>query len=259
MFLHPDLPAILEIGWNRGVSMTANNGVHFNRVSDDVLTALVKYDFASMTVSIDGASDSTYRVYRIGGNFDQVVNNIKRLNDLKRQYQKPCPMLHWQFIAFGHNEHEIGQARKLARELDMTFSVKLAWGDHSPVKNTDLVSRETGLGVASREAFRAERGADYLDNICLQLWHSPQINWDGKMLGCSRNFWGDFGANAFVDGYLPSVNSDRMIHARRMLLGRAPPREDIPCTTCDIYIDRAKSMRWVTPRSSSFKAECNRR
>ena len=49
-----------------------------------------------------------------------------------------------------------------------------------------------------------------MQEICHQLWDAPQINWDGKILGCCRNFWGDFGGNAFTEGLFQSVNSGQM-------------------------------------------------
>ena len=50
-----------------------------------------------------------------------------------------------------------------------------------------------------------------------------------------QEFWGDFGGNAFSDGLIASVNSERMSYAREMLSGRQPPRDDIPCTTWEMY------------------------
>ncbi len=65
------------------------------------------------------------------------------------------------------------------------------------------------------------------------------------MLGCCRNFWGDFGANAFKEGLLPAVNSEKMQYARGMLTGSKPEREDIPCTTCEIYLDMKAKQHWL--------------
>ena len=67
IFLNPDLLGILEYAHERGVALTADNGVNFNRMSDDVLDGLVKYQLRSMTCSIDGASEETYRLYRGDG------------------------------------------------------------------------------------------------------------------------------------------------------------------------------------------------
>jgi hypothetical protein len=91
-----------------------------------------------------------------------------------------------------------------------------------------------------------------MQEICHGLWDDPQINWDGKVLGCCRNFWGDFGGNAFTDGLVESLNSERMNYAKEMLLGQQPARSDIPCTTCNIYIDMVREENWLR-RSSKRK------
>jgi len=71
------------------------------------------------------------------------------------------------------------------------------------------------------------------------------VNFDGKMLGCCRNFWGDFGPNAFTDGLTASVNGEKMTYARKMLRGDAAAREDIPCTTCEIYLGMQRRGKWL--------------
>ncbi len=89
-------------------------------------------------------------------------------------------------------------------------------------------------------------GRDYVSGLCHALWDSPQINWDGKVLGCGRNFWGDFGPeNAFVEGLSSAVNSERMVYARRMLRGRRPSRADIPCATCEVYRGMLAAGTWL--------------
>ncbi|MBN1319911.1 MAG: cupin domain-containing protein [Thermoleophilia bacterium] len=245
ILLNPDLLGILEYAYEHGVALTADTGVNFNSVSDVLLEGLVRYRLRKMTCSIDGASDQTYRLYRSKGDFSAVIANIRKLNALKSAYRSEFPRLVWQFVVFGHNEHEISRARSLAHSLDMTFRLKLAWDpDFSPVRDRAALRRE--VGAADREEYRERFGADYAQSICHELWHSPQIDWDGKVLGCCRNFWGDFGANAFTDGLKAAVNSPDMRHARQMLLGKRPPRDGIPCTTCSMYIDRRAEGRWLT-------------
>ena len=43
------------------------------------------------------------------------------------------------------------------------------------------------------------------------------------------------GGNAFSEGLIPAINSEKMTYAREMLSGLKPARDDIPCTTCDLY------------------------
>jgi hypothetical protein len=126
----------------------------------------------------------------------------------------------------------------------MKFYVKLNWdGGFSPVRNEALIRQ--AAGAASRQEFEAKTSKDYIQGICAQLWDGPQVNWNGRLLGCCRNFWGDFGGNAFGDGLVASLNHERMRYAREMLTGSAPPREDIPCTTCDVYLTRIAANDWI--------------
>jgi MoaA/NifB/PqqE/SkfB family radical SAM enzyme len=246
ILLNPELPAILEAAHSRGVVMRADNGVNLNSASEQVLDAIVQYRLRSMTCSVDGASNETYKQYRVRGSFDRVIANVRRLNELKARHRSPYPILTWQFIVFGHNEHELPVARRMADDLGMRFRAKLSWDpDFSPIRDGRLVSRQAG--AASRADFITRTGKDYMSGICHQLWNAPQINWDGRVLGCCRNFWGEFGGNAFEEGVAAVANSERMSYARAMLEGKQPAREDIPCTTCEIYHTRQRTGDWVQP------------
>ena len=257
ILLNPDLIPILRHAHERKVALTADNGVNLNRATDEVLEALVTYQLRSMTCSIDGASQETYSRYRVHGDFDRVLANVRRLTELKRAHNSEFPRLTWQFIVFGHNEHEIGAARSLAHTLGMTFSPKLSWDpDFSPVRDRDAVRAQ--LGAADRAEYEALHG-DYLPHLCHELWDSPQINHDGRVLGCSRNFWGDFGANAFTDGLQSAVNSPDMRYAREMLQGRRPAKEGIPCTTCSVYEEMVESGRFLTRGRPQWRARISPR
>ncbi len=258
IFLNPELSEILRIAHERGIVLTAQNGVNLNTVREGVLEDLVRYRLHSVTCSIDGATPETYARYRVRGNLTAVLDNIRAINALKRRHRSPYPFLRWQLVVFGHNEHEIPAARRLAAELKMDFSPKLTWDDEfSPIRDREFVLRETGLDAASRDEYRRRFGEDYAQSICRKLWAGPQINWDGKMLGCSRNFWGDFGANAFTEGLHAAVNSEPMRYARAMLTGRAPAREGIPCATCEIYLGMKADGTWLqaSPRRTLDPAQ----
>ena len=244
IFLNPDLLEIIKDAYERKVTLTADNGVNLNDVKREVLEGLVKYKFRSMTVSIDGASNETYKRYRIRGDYDVIIENIKKINLFKQQYQSKYPLLSWQFVIFGYNEHELPTARKLANELNMYFYSKLSWdAEFSPVQNQEAIRKE--LGAASREEYKEKYGVAYMQGICFQLWEQPQINWDGKVLGCCRNFWGDFGGNVFTNGLLESLNNEKINYARDMLMGRQGARDDIPCVTCESYLDMKREGKWL--------------
>ena len=222
-----------------------SNGVNLNTVSERALRAVVEYGVRHITVSIDGASQATYEQYRVGGTFERVIAHIRYINRLKCEARSDYPRLSWQFVVFGHNEHELPTARAMAAELGMTFVAKLAWDESfSPVRNNAFVIEAAALVSASRSDYVTRTKKSYLREICLQLWHKPQIDFDGKVLGCCVNTWGDFG-NAFSDDLLEVLNGDRMRRAREMLRGRRPPDADVPCTTCNKFRTLQERGDWI--------------
>jgi MoaA/NifB/PqqE/SkfB family radical SAM enzyme len=250
IFLNPELLEIIKYAYGRDVALKADGGANLNNVRKDVLEGLVRYKFRSMTCSIDGASNETYKIYRVKGNFETVIENIKKINLFKRKYRSEYPQLTWQFVVFGHNEHEIELAEKMASELSMNFYVKLTYDDRfSPLRDPERIRKL--VGAATREEYKQKYGVEYLHETCHQLWDAPQINWDGKVLGCCRNFWGDFGGDAFEEGLLKSINSAKIKYARDMLLGKKPARKDIPCTTCSMYLHMKAESKWLTRPSLS--------
>jgi hypothetical protein len=253
IFLNPELIDMIKYAHEKKVTLCANNGSNLNTMSDELIEALVKYKFKSITCSIDGADNDTYSIYRKRGNFDKVINNIKTINEYKRQYDSPYPRLLWQFILFGHNEGSIGSAREMARSLGMDFRLKLSWGNlysqepFSNIIDKELIRKETGLGVADRDEYYNKYRVCYIRPLCLLLWKNPQINFDGRMLGCGVNFWGDYG-NVFQDGLIPVLNNEKMNYARSMLMGKSPARNDIPCIKCKQYQRMREDHRWISWR-----------
>ena len=93
IFLNPEIKGIIEYAFLKGVGLHCDSGTNFNTVPQDVLEALVKNRFRSITCSIDGASPETYAIYRRNGNFDQVLKNIRKLNELKKKHNSKKPSL----------------------------------------------------------------------------------------------------------------------------------------------------------------------
>ena len=246
ILLNPEFLDIIKYAFEKKVKVRADNGVNLNNVKDDFLEGIVKYKFRSMVCSIDGATQHSYQIYRVKGNFDTVINNIKKINHYKKLHKSEFPVLTWQYVVFGHNENEILKAKKMAEQLNMIFQPKLSWDpDFSPVNNIEFVKKEIGSKYASRKEFEIKNEKDYVHKICHQLWEKPHINWDGKILGCCVNYWGDFGDDVFKNGLITSINSDKMNYAKEMLMGNKPAKEEIPCSVCDNYKIMKESGKWL--------------
>jgi len=239
IFLNPELEDIIRYAFEKGVKLYALNGVNFNTVTDEVIEALVKYQFESISFSIDGACQEIYSIYRINGNFDTVINNIQRLNEYKLKYQSLFPKLKWQYVIMEHNENDVIKAKKMAQELGMELCFKLTWVKGYIPKNVEMLRKETGLEYFNRETVLKGTGKPYRNYYqCRKLYNNPNINWDGRLLGCSCNVSVDFGVNVFEIGLAEALNSPNYRYAKDMLRGKVGVPENaknIPCINCYSY------------------------
>ena len=257
IFLNPQLVEIVRYAWRKNVRLIAHNGTNLNTVRDEVLEALVRYRFHHLSVSIDGATPETYATYRVRGDFDTVIGNVRKLNEFKRRWRSRYPTLRWQFVVFGHNEHEIERARAMARGLGMDVTVKLNWENlytesFSPVHDAERVRDASARGVASRSEYEAEAQRPFKSKTCWQLWRDPVVNFDGRILGCCINHWGDMGR---VEGgaLREALANETLEYARDMVTGRAPARPEIPCSRCDVYEKMQKRRQWVREEKIGYR------
>lgn len=236
IFLNNQLEKMMEYAYSRSITLTAYNGVNLNTLSDDMAEALVKHKFSNLVVSIDGSSEETYGVYQKKGSFKAVIDNIKKINFYKQKYSSNAPSLEWQFVVFGHNEHELPVARNMAKALNMSFHPAVNnCPSYSPIRDSTFVMQYTGWGT--------EKDHYCCDSIpCYQLWSRPQINWDGKLLGCCGNIVGNFG-NVFEQGLSHCLRSKNYIYAKEMVLGKKPKKEGIPCAKCPFFERRDHPLR----------------
>lgn len=237
IFLNPDLGDIIKYGHKKNIILTVDTGANLNYLPNSIAEDLVKYKLHRLTVSIDAASPEIYQIYRRGGDFNTVINNIKKINYFKKKYNSVFPMLTYKFILFGHNENEINKAKELAKKLNMYIFFELNYDrSYSPVQNVELVKRKTGVNTNIELFESVIRNYQKCNNkwyFCKELWSAPQINWDGKILGCRNNYNSDFGGNAFKDGLLNALNHPKVIYAKNMITYNAKPIKGIPCTKCD--------------------------
>ncbi len=238
IFLNPELDEIIKYAYYKDVYLTATTGVNLNNVSEKTLENLVKYKFSILFIALDGATPETYKIYRRGGDFNRVIDNIKKINYYKKKYSSEYPKLVWQFIPFGHNEHEIDLAKQKAKELNMKIEFRRNYSpNYSPVKNKKLVEQKTGMKIfhTKNEAYQ-ERLKEQKLFACYQSLKSPQIDYNGDLLCHCRVSTAKFSANAFKDGLLSALNSPDFIYAKHMLTDLSiPPKEGIPCTRCPKY------------------------
>ena len=307
VFLNPDIKKMLEYAYKKNVAITILNGVNFNTVRDSVIEALVKYQVDGILFSIDGTTQEVYEQYRVNGNYDRVIKNIKKLNEYKKKYNSEFPYLRWQFIIFPQNVHQIEDVIKNAEELNMEVVFKKDWGGDFVPEDIEKVKRLTGLDYSSDKTdmvivpneevsevvveevkdeeipvddeielcvtdevdtkelgekvedggfLTSEQVGTIYDNagellnysfndLCFQMLFEPQINWDGRLLGCCLTYQDDWGVNVFDVGFLNALNSEKFRQGICNLIGDLKDNDDNPCRFCAHYKDNILNKKFL--------------
>lgn len=98
------------------------------------------YDLSDRTVDwifgLDGASQDTANIYRIGTNFTEVFEAM--ILGVKKSAK-----IEWQFILFEHNEHELELVKKLCKENKIKLNV--IYSDRWPIEKKHTGIKKSNL------------------------------------------------------------------------------------------------------------------
>ena len=250
IFLNPELLEIIEYAHKKNIELTAFNGVNFNTVSDEMLEALVKYKFTGITFSIDGTTQETYQKYRRNGNINKVFENIKKLNSYKKQYNSIFPLLTWQYITFEHTIHEIKNTDKLKDELGIhLIFFKYPWSE-------ECHSKEALIEISKlKKETKTNIKYDFKEKSihpCLFLWLRPQINWNGKLLGCFCSTHHDMNINVFNTSLKKALKCKKIEHTKNILMGKIPVDTTVECHRCVFYKNLKNKNRFINESYIKF-------
>ncbi len=221
-FMHPAFLDMVGYASRAGIfTQTSTNG-HFLTEPQDV----VRSGLDSLIVSLDGATRKSYKQYRVGGDFDTVIDGIRSLSAAKRRLGSETPVIHVQFILFRHNEHEIAEVRRLAHDLGADkVTCKTAQIYEPADVEAFLPSDERHRRyMVEGDNLALKAGADDIPDDCKHLWTQPTLNWDGTLTPCCFDKHADYPLGSVADGTTLRElwNGEAFNRFRRLVLtGRA--------------------------------------
>ena len=232
--LHDDCFAMVSELSRLGLKTSlSTNGTRLGRCVDELLDSQPD----EVIIALDGAKRETYERYRIGADFDSVVDNIRRLVLAKRARNLLRPRIVLQCLVTRDTEPELGAVQELARDLgvDELAFISVSLGTH----HTDAATRRQ---LAERflpqdaSCCRYERSlnGDYVlkwKHPYCPLWRLPVILWNGDLTACcfdhdGTEVYGNVLERSFHDVWR-SANHVSVV--QRML-----PRKMTICKTCGI-------------------------
>lgn len=176
--LNRQLPQMIAHAKRAGVGVVkVSSNVHF--LDGERGSAILQSGLDVLILSVDGATAETYGKFRQEGDFDRVGKAVAWLCSEKKRLGLTKPRIELQFIAMSHNEHELPEIRRLAREWGVDrFRVKTVGADDP--KTRDLVPKERLLS-----RYREDRESPSVRYaFCTMAWDHTVVNVDGSVTPC---------------------------------------------------------------------------
>lgn len=208
-FFNPDLPRLIEYATRKRLVTLLSSNLSFP-LKDDAIRAIIRSGLTHLTAAVDGADQQSYEIYRRGGKFDLVMQNLRSFVRLKREMNSVLPAICWQYLIFAHNEDRIAEAAQLSKELGLDKFVASGglYDDPSWAPKGDYAMNYLGMDA----------------NRCPWLWNKAVFHWDGGMASCCMGFekhddFADWAPGSFADMW----NNDKFVAARRIWTEKESP------------------------------------
>ncbi len=159
--LHKDIVKMVAYAKQHGVIEVAFN-TNASLLTESRAREFIEAGLDKIVCSVDGCTKEVYERIRIGGNFDVVLGNIKRLQEFKKEMGVSHPIVRVQMVDTPKNHHQIPEYIEF-------------WG-----KIADQVATE----ALYEWEHMAEDPSVSKEFCCAQLWQRLMILWNGDVVLC---------------------------------------------------------------------------
>lgn len=201
-FLNKDFLYMVSMAAKQGIKCSTHSNLNAYAFDDASSAAVISSGLHFLSASIDGASQSSYSKYRVGGSFDLAIHNLEWLRKAKDRLGSETPYLVWKFLINKFNEDEQEKAREIATLIGVPIEFHLmdVWGNEewksSLHKNQDVwgVEKDQSLVAGSEEEWQQNLDFPVAMNYlklhpklhywCEQPFDAMVINWNGEVFPC---------------------------------------------------------------------------
>ncbi len=224
---------------NVGTNLSSN----FYKTTSEDIDNLLECGLEYLVISLDGTSQETYGQYRIGGQCEQVMDNLSELLRRRQARRLKTPVVEWQFIVMKQTEHQVREAEILAKKIGVDLLRFIPVGMPFEFRNRQEVADKwypTGIeGRVQSDHQEQQFGQAAKPGPCFYLYRSIVINPDGGVSPCcvvyrkNRDF-AELNGETFDVASL--WNNERYVSARSLYSQETPlNRRATVCDICDIF------------------------
>jgi radical SAM protein with 4Fe4S-binding SPASM domain len=182
-YLNPDFLEMVQYASSKKIYTATSTNAHY--LNDKNARRTVETGLDRLIISIDGTTQETYQQYRVGGNLKKVFEGASNIVKWKKELKSKTPFIIFQFLVVRHNEHQIDEVHRLAKEIGVD-QVRLKTAqvydyENDPNKLIPTIEKYSRYkkDKSGKMAFKGNNA-----NHCWRLWHDPVITWDGSVVPC---------------------------------------------------------------------------
>jgi MoaA/NifB/PqqE/SkfB family radical SAM enzyme len=249
--LNKNLPGLIRKASARQIETDINTNLSLP-LSDQHIENLLTSGLDYLYASIDGFSQKTYEIHRVGGNLELVKRNLERIVAVRdRLGTNTCIV--YNFLVFSFNQHEVEAANRYCEDLGIHFNQRDAF-IHDP-KWLPTYRREEKPWIVPEEVSLPGRFGHKKNGVNLAWsplpkpnasdparcsWHYgySAISAGGKVSPCCAvpGEWNDFGA--LIPGrvsFSEVWNNAAYRRSRADFMGRSIQElQETVCTRCPV-------------------------
>lgn len=236
--LHPRLREILEIADRYDtITLLSTNGQMLGAAG--VQNALLDFPPKYLIVALDGLTDATNSIFRVGAKLAPALAGVREIARQKSLRKQLFPILHMRYIPMKHNQHEVGQLTDFARRhlFDMLTIRTLSIIDTGPAE-IDSHSKYLPDGDALKAyAYHGDARIRRRDYVCQQPFWFPAVYADGTVVACEQDHEAQVPLGSLSEtGSFKKIWYSRHAQTKRLLV--RDHKENLSfCINCP-YIDR---------------------
>ena len=245
-FLSPEIFPMIKVLKGHAKYVEIHSNFSFVK-QDKFFEDLARSGLDRLILSIDGASQESFEKYRVGGNFELVIDNIKRLKAVQTKLNLKTTKIFWKMVVSRHNEHEVLKAKSMARDLGVLFalsSIILGDMDVDTEFDSNFADRKkTWLSTNPffvKRHYRSSRMSQRR-GVCKHLFADPTIDPSGDVFPCGNlirkeNAFGNIRDQKFKDIWM----NEKFTFSRNLFIKNAPLdfKHETVCSRCNIYEHR---------------------
>jgi len=179
-----------------------------------------------LIISLDGATEETFKIYRQGGDFNTIVEGAQKL--IKTRGKRLFPLVSLQFLLLKHNTSEIEDFQNLAKKIGAdrvlwkTVQVMDQSGAEKYLPENDQYSRyKNGRFGQLKKTYDG----------CRRILYSAVIDWNGNVVPCCFDKDENYVVgNVVKDGLDKVWNGEKFAEFREKIASGDKPEMCSNCT-----------------------------